>query len=191
MKLALVLFVLIPPLFRANSLSLSLNLSFSQRYYGHYFLCLCAQCLPEEHTRIWAPQSLLTFDLGLLLPVSSTVANMYKYRTALQAVCVLQVWRAREEGRKRGSYLIPPKGTPLSTRIVNSQANRVAWRHTTHTLLSFSFHQLKEIYTVLWNPTELRREVNYTAPWNVNRFHTNCSIKIPHCNKPLGYDNGQ
>lgn len=98
----------------------------------------CAQCLPEEHTSIRAPQSLLTSDLGLLLPVSSTVANMlYKHCTALQAVCVLQVWRAGEEGRKRGSYLIPPKGTPLSTRIVNSQANRVAGRHTTHTLLSF------------------------------------------------------
>lgn len=138
MKPTLVLFVLIPPFFRANSLSLSLTLSVSQRYFGHCFLCLCAQCLPEEHTRIRAPQSLLTFDLGLLLPVSSTVANMlYKYCTALQAVCVLQVWRAGEEGRKRGSYLIPPKGTPLSTRIVNSQANRVAGRHTTHTLLSF------------------------------------------------------
>lgn len=131
-------FFLIPPLARDNSLAPSPTLSFSQPHYGHCFLFLFAQCLPEEHTRIRAPQSLLTFDLGLLLPVSSTVASMlYKYCTALQAVCVLQVWRAREEGRKRGSYLIPPKGTPLSTRIVNSQANRVAARHTTHTLLSF------------------------------------------------------
>lgn len=103
----------------------------------HSFLCLCVHSLPEEHTRFRAPQSLLTFDLGLLLPVSSAVANMlYKYCTALQAVCVLQVWRGREEGGRRGSYLIPPRGTPLSTRIVNSQANRVAGRHTTHTLLS-------------------------------------------------------
>lgn len=128
----------LPPfVFRANALSLVLALSASDTM-GTVIPCLCAQWLPEEHTRIRAPQSLLTFDLGLLLPVSSTVANMlYKRRAALQAVCVPQVWRAGEEGRKRGSYLIPPKGTPLSTRIVNSQANRVAGRHTTHTLLSF------------------------------------------------------
>lgn len=130
-----------PPLpssvFWANALSLALALSASDTM-GTVILCLCTQWLPEEHTRIRAPQSLLTFDLGLLLPVSSAVANMlYKRRAALQAVCVPQVWRAVEEGRKRGSYLIPPKGTPLSTRIVNSQANRVAARHTTHTLLSF------------------------------------------------------
>lgn len=138
MRPAVVSFILIPPLFQANPCFLPLTLSFCQRYYGHCFLCLYAQCFPEEHTRIWAPQSLLTFDLGLLLPVSSTVANMlYKHCTALQAVCVLQVWKVGEEGGKRGSYLIPPKGTPLSTRIVNSQANRVAGRHTTHTLLSF------------------------------------------------------
>lgn len=109
-----------------------------QQVHGRCFLCLYAQHLPEEHTTIRALQSLLTFDPGLLLPVSSTVAYMkYKHCTALQAVCVLQVWRAGEEGRKRGSYLIPPKGTPLSTHIVNSQANRVAGRHTTHSLLSF------------------------------------------------------
>lgn len=139
MQPALVSFFLIPP-----SLLSQLTLSVSHSHFLPAILWALihvpvrAQCLPEERTRIRAPQSLLTSDLGLLLPVSSTVANMlYKYCTALQAVCVLQVWRAGEEGRKRGSYLIPPKGTPLSTRIVNSQANCVAGRHTTHTLLSF------------------------------------------------------
>lgn len=108
-----------------------------RRHHGRRALCLYAQQSPEDSKNLGAA-ILLTFDPGVLLPESSTVANMEeKLCTALRAVCVLQVWRAGEEGRKRGSYLIPPKGTPLSTHIVNSQANRVAGRHTTHSLLSF------------------------------------------------------
>lgn len=124
MKPTLELFIVTPVSSRSNTM-------------GTVF-CAYMHNICQRNTENLCSAILLTFDPGLLLPVSSTVANMEeKHCTALQAVCVLQVWRAGEEGRKRGSYLIPPKGTPLSTHIVNSQANRVAGRHTTHSLLSF------------------------------------------------------
>jgi hypothetical protein len=71
--------------------------------------------LPEEHTRCSAPQSLLTFDLFLLLSVSSTVANMLY--SLIAQTCELFVFckdggQGRREGRKSGIYLIPPKELP-------------------------------------------------------------------------------
>lgn len=86
-----------------------------QQDHGHCFLCLYAQHLPEEHARICALQSLLTFDPGLLLPVSSAVAYM-KYKHCIPASCLCSAsMEGRGGGKEERELFNPPqRNSPLN-----------------------------------------------------------------------------
>lgn len=188
MKLALVLFLFDTPCLPSQ---LSVSHSVSQRYYGHCFLCLCTMFARGTHKNLSS-----TIPLNLW-PWLIVTCEHHCGKHVVQALhspasCLCSAsMEGRGGGKEERELFNPPqRNSPLNPYRELTGKSRCWKAHHTHTAVFLISSAERNLYSALESDWAAERSELYST-LECKQVSLKCSIKIPHCNKPLGYDNGQ
>lgn len=143
-----------------------LCLTFSQLYCGHWFLCLYAQCLPEECTRIRAPLSIpLNLWPWLIVTCEQHCGKHVAQVPRSPASCLCSAsMEGRGGGKEERELFNPPqRNSPLNPYRELAGKSRCWKAHHTHTAVFLISSAERNLYSALESDWAAERSELYST----------------------------